>query len=194
MAMSDKRREEVKQFRRRQIMDASLRLFDEKGFRETTIKDIAEAAGISSGLIYRYFKSKDEILESYAELIEPCEKECQAQNPPTEALRLYARRTLGNPDETGYKSPLRVYIMCYIRGYLSEEMTNRYFRSDHGRHVFSPVIKRGQETGEFRQGNPDEMADLFWNYLIGCATTLVLNRPVPFHTPDIQPIIDLLKA
>ncbi|RME11446.1 MAG: TetR/AcrR family transcriptional regulator, partial [Aquificota bacterium] len=44
------------------ILDASLKLFSEKGIRETTIKDIAREVGITEGAIYRHFKSKDEIV------------------------------------------------------------------------------------------------------------------------------------
>jgi AcrR family transcriptional regulator len=48
--------------RRNQIIDKALKLFAEKGFSNTTIKDISEAAGTSLGLMYHYFASKDELL------------------------------------------------------------------------------------------------------------------------------------
>ncbi len=47
---------------REKILDASLKLFSEKGIRETTIKDIAKEVGITEGAIYRHFRSKDEIV------------------------------------------------------------------------------------------------------------------------------------
>lgn len=59
--------------RRKEILDAAMRLFYEKGFSHTSITDIAQSIGISQGLCYRYFKSKDEMFESavneYASLI-----------------------------------------------------------------------------------------------------------------------------
>ncbi len=59
--------------RRKEILDAAMELFYEKGFSHTSITDIAQSIGTSQGLCYRYFKSKDEIFESaineYAELI-----------------------------------------------------------------------------------------------------------------------------
>lgn len=194
MAMSEKRRMEVAAHRRKQILEVSLRLFDEKGYKDTTIQDIADAAGISKGLIYRYFRSKDEVLEAHAELIEECENECSSIASATESIRLYARRLLGDTALTGYQPPLRVYIMCYMQGYLSEEMKNRYFRSDHGKSFFGPIIKRGQKVGEFRAGNPDELADILWNYLLGCTATLVCNRPALVQAPDVEQIIHLLKG
>lgn len=48
--------------RRNQIIDTALKLFAEKGYNKTTIKDISEAAGTSMGLMYHYFASKDELL------------------------------------------------------------------------------------------------------------------------------------
>ncbi len=46
---------------RERILAQALRLFVEQGFAETTTRDIAKAAGITEGAIYRHFESKDEI-------------------------------------------------------------------------------------------------------------------------------------
>ncbi len=48
--------------RRLQILDAALEVFAARGFKSASIKDIAEAAGISQGLMYHYFKSKEDLL------------------------------------------------------------------------------------------------------------------------------------
>lgn len=48
--------------RRQEILDAAVRLFHDKGFDETTVHDIARAAGVASGTVYLYFSSKEEIL------------------------------------------------------------------------------------------------------------------------------------
>jgi TetR/AcrR family transcriptional regulator, cholesterol catabolism regulator len=49
--------------RRSQILDVALTVFASQGFNGTSIKDIAEAAGISQGLMYHYFASKEKLLE-----------------------------------------------------------------------------------------------------------------------------------
>ena len=51
--------------RRKEIFDASVHLFLDKGFNETSMNEIAQAAGMGKSTLYDYFKSKDEILVSY---------------------------------------------------------------------------------------------------------------------------------
>ncbi len=48
--------------RRLQIVDASVKLFIEKGFHKTTTREIAKASGISTGLLYEYVRSKEDVL------------------------------------------------------------------------------------------------------------------------------------
>ena len=52
---------------RAQILDASLRLISERGFARTTVRDIAQRAGITDAAIYYHFQSKREILEALVE-------------------------------------------------------------------------------------------------------------------------------
>ena len=60
-------RKEQAQLRRRQIIDAALRVFAEKGYDRASVKDISEAAGTSQGLMYHYFRSKEELLAAVLE-------------------------------------------------------------------------------------------------------------------------------
>src|SRR3990170_4477680 len=52
---------------RQQILDASLRLFSERGFARTTVRDIARQAGITDAAIYYHFASKRDLLEALFE-------------------------------------------------------------------------------------------------------------------------------
>jgi AcrR family transcriptional regulator len=49
---------------RKQILDSSLRLFSEKGFARTSVRDIAQAAGITDAAIYYHFDSKRDLFEA----------------------------------------------------------------------------------------------------------------------------------
>jgi AcrR family transcriptional regulator len=53
--------------RRIQLIDAALKLFAERGFKGTTIADIATATGTAHGLVYHYFASKDDLLADILE-------------------------------------------------------------------------------------------------------------------------------
>src|SRR6195952_6081363 len=55
--------------RRAELLDIAAKLFAERGFKNTTVRDIADAAGILSGSLYHHFDSKesivDELLDSF---------------------------------------------------------------------------------------------------------------------------------
>jgi TetR/AcrR family fatty acid metabolism transcriptional regulator len=48
--------------KRRQILDAAIRVFARQGFHSCRVSDIADEAGVAYGLVYHYFESKDEVL------------------------------------------------------------------------------------------------------------------------------------
>src|SRR5687767_970067 len=53
--------------RRAQIVDAAAACFSRKGFHQSTMQDICEEATLSPGAVYRYFRSKEEIIEAMCE-------------------------------------------------------------------------------------------------------------------------------
>lgn len=52
---------------RAQILDTALRLFRERGYEETTMRAVAEEAGVSLGNAYYYFKSKEHLIQAFYE-------------------------------------------------------------------------------------------------------------------------------
>jgi AcrR family transcriptional regulator len=70
--MSPRSSEQFKELRdasRQKILEASLELFGTKGYESTTISAIVKKAGISKGLIYHYFESKQDILKELVEYL-----------------------------------------------------------------------------------------------------------------------------
>lgn len=71
--------EEIREARKREIMDTALELFANEGYDVTSISKIADKAGISKGLLYNYFKGKEDLiktiifdgLDSLTRLIDP---------------------------------------------------------------------------------------------------------------------------
>jgi AcrR family transcriptional regulator len=67
--------------RRRQIVDAAVQLFIEKGFHKTTTRQIAKAAGFSIGSLYEYVASKEDVLYLVCDAIH-----AEMRNAVSEAL------------------------------------------------------------------------------------------------------------
>ena len=82
--------------RREQIIDAAMRVFAQKGFVRATNRDVAHEAGITTGLIYYYFKSKEDLLRAALEERSPIQIVAQVtpdmlEQPPEVLLPLMLR-------------------------------------------------------------------------------------------------------
>src|SRR5438445_7394577 len=78
--------------KRRLILDAAVCVFARKGFHSSRVGDIAEEAGVAHGLLYHYFSSKDEVLETifrenWSVLLERIHAVEQSDEPAREQLR-----------------------------------------------------------------------------------------------------------
>ncbi len=81
--------------KRRQILDAAIRVFARQGFHATRVSDIADEAGVAYGLVYHYFKSKDEVLnelfvERWSLLLAAIEETDRTADAPREKLAAVA--------------------------------------------------------------------------------------------------------
>lgn len=87
--------------RRRELLDASARVFARKGFHASRVGDIAEEAGVAHGLLYHYFRSKEEVLETifretWGLLVVETDRIEQSGGPLREQLHRFARSYLGS--------------------------------------------------------------------------------------------------
>ena len=89
---------ELVQRRRRQIVDAAVQLFIEKGFHKTTTREIARAGGLSIGSLYEYVVSKEDILylvcdaihaEMQRGMTDALERAARGSDPLAEVIREY---------------------------------------------------------------------------------------------------------
>lgn len=62
MPRTEEQYKEIRELKRQQIMDSALGLFAEKGFDASSINMIANRAGVSKGLMYNYFESKEDLI------------------------------------------------------------------------------------------------------------------------------------
>ncbi len=99
------RNEEIREASKARILDAALELFSSHGYEYTSISQIARKAGISKGLIYNYYASKEEMLEALIENLNKGEDkflEIFQNDDPSEVLenmfRLYFREIRENAE------------------------------------------------------------------------------------------------
>jgi AcrR family transcriptional regulator len=72
---------------RQQVLEAALQLFRKRGFERTTMRAIAQQAGLSLGAAYHYFDSKDAILTTYYEWLQDEHERLMAAVPANSGLR-----------------------------------------------------------------------------------------------------------
>ena len=82
--------EQLKQARRKLILNAAIDVIAEQGFQRTTIKQIAKRAGVADGTIYNYFENKKAILQGIVEQMTAAETRdmqfAEAQNVDLETF------------------------------------------------------------------------------------------------------------
>jgi TetR/AcrR family transcriptional regulator, fatty acid metabolism regulator protein len=163
--------------KRRQLLDAAVRVFARKGFHASRVGDIAEEAGVAHGLLYHYFKSKDQVLEAvfhenWSILIARIESVEETDEPATDQIRHIAaivlRTWLHLPDV------VRVVIQEFGR---SPELGERVGELTLPIDVLQRVIARGIERGEFRKDiDPAFAATVVYGSIDELLTAWVLGR------------------
>ena len=171
--------------KRRHLLDAAVRVFARKGFHASRVGDIAEEAGVAHGLLYHYFESKDQVLESvfhenWSVLLARIERVEETDEPAAEQLRHIAaivlRTWLHVPDV------VRVVIREFGR---SPELTERIGELSQPRQAIQRVIARGIERGEFRRDiDPRFAATVVYGSIDELLTVWVLGR-LPDGEEDI---------
>jgi AcrR family transcriptional regulator len=136
--------------KRRLILDAAVRVFAHKGFHTSRVGDIAEEAGVAHGLLYHYFSSKDEVLdtifrETWSELLEEIGEIESSDAAAREQLQRVAARLLGSWQR--HPDVIRVLVREIAR---SPEVQQRIGELVKPIEAIQRIIARGQETGEFR--------------------------------------------
>ena len=142
--------------RRVEIFDASVHLFLEKGFTETSMREIAKAAGVGKSTLYDYFKSKDDILVSYFEnevqkITELAEEIIALDLGVSEKLRNIMQMHMAYLiDNKNFYLKLTVESQRLSMGSQQKIQAKRYAYQD----MLRALIEDGIQTGEFRPVNP----------------------------------------
>jgi AcrR family transcriptional regulator len=127
--------------RREQILGAAIKVFSEKGFHPAKMQEVANAAGVSNGTVYNYFRSKDEVLLALlAQLSEREQRKEQMEQLQTGDLEAVFVQQLRRRFRTlqEHKELWRVV--------LPELLTNADLRQKGFEQIFGPIFELGEAT------------------------------------------------
>jgi TetR/AcrR family transcriptional regulator, fatty acid metabolism regulator protein len=171
--------------RRRQLLEAAVKVFARKGFHAARVGDVAEEAGVAYGLVYHYFHSKEELLETifrttWTEMLARVREVEAAGVPASEAVRqvtaLLLRTWRRDPDL------VRVLVREVTR---NQHVQQEIEEITEAMQTLEGIVRRGQETGEFREGlDPRLAAVVFYGALEEVLSGWVLGQ-LPDSDEDI---------
>jgi AcrR family transcriptional regulator len=174
-----KRSERRPEDRRVEILDAAVKVFVDKGFTETTVADIATAAGVAKGTFYLYFESKEHLLGAL--------KERLVDEMTARVIAYHGR--LGQDDWWGlidgmleelidYTFDQRDLVFIFVREPFGAK-TLEIFQTSEKRmnEMFADGIRRGVEAGVFDVDDPEATAVLLHHALDGALLEALVYSP-----------------
>ena len=167
----------LRKTRERDLVRVTRALFDERGLQDAPIEEIARAAGIARGLVYRHFSSKEELFvltvtDYLAELAEVLEEAiAHARTPATKLSRCaeaYARFCVRYPAFIDSALSLMRRPARDLQAIVSESVWLRLGQgmarcSDQ----LAAVLREGAESGVFQVEDPDYVANYLWTATLG---------------------------
>jgi AcrR family transcriptional regulator len=138
--------------RRRQILDAAVVTFAQKGYHACRVSDIAEQAGVAYGLVYHYFVSKEAVLEAifrdtWGVMLQAINVVEETEESPREQLRKTAAIVL----RTWRNDPDLVRVLVREVTRSREQMQREVGEIDLAFEALERIARRGQEQGVFRK-------------------------------------------
>lgn len=196
--MSPEVTEEYREFRQRQILMAAWRSFAEKGIRGTTIRGIAEVLGLSTGVVYTYFESKEEIVRALQDMSLRQNQQLLGrmaeQESPREALEDLFSFLLECSSGEAFRLDARANLVSW-----AEALNDDIFRAglaatlEPVRDGLAEICRRGVELGELSSGlDPDGFAGLISALVLGVQVQAALLADLD-PTPLLQTAKKLLE-
>ena len=162
--------------KRRLILQAAVRVFARKGFHTCRVGDIAQEAGVAHGLLYHYFRSKDEVLEcifaeTWADILAAAKMIEETDEPARDRLAGIAKILL----RAWRRDPelVKVVVREIVR---SPDLQNRISVIQESFAAIERIVARGQDEGEFRADVSAKLASfVFYGALEEVLTGWVLG-------------------
>ena len=164
--MPEPRYRRRKEDRPREIAEAAFAAFSEQGYAATRVEEVARRAGVSKGLLYLYFRTKEELFKAVIRNVVVPRVEALAAD--VEESDLSAEEFIRGPLLTFLKqlpgSPVAVVVRLMIsEGARHPELVDFYWENviSRGMRTVSAVVDHGIAAGEFRRTALNDLPQLF---------------------------------
>lgn len=186
-------REEIKEKRREDILNVSLDLFIRKGFAATKISDIAKQVGMSVGLLFHYFESKEKL---YEELIKigisgPRQVMGEDQTDPLAFFETITRQIFEYVSSEPFVAKMFVLMSQARYSEAVPDSARELLKQIDSFEQSVLLIEKGQKNGTIREGNPAALSLAYWAAMQGICEALALTPDMP--CPESSWIVDLLR-
>ncbi|GGD96515.1 hypothetical protein GCM10010911_64070 [Paenibacillus nasutitermitis] len=168
---------------REKIHSAAMELFVHQGFGSTNVQDIADTAGISIGLLYRHYKTKDQLFhEMVAYAVEGLKRNInffESDQSPKKVIEQFVDEVYTDMMKGEELANLLILInQSLLAGTATASKQNEeILRVNAGLlDATAQLIRKGQQLGEFRSGDAHEMAVFFYAAVQGLAEMKVLLK------------------
>jgi AcrR family transcriptional regulator len=177
------RRERHRAEIRERLFRAALRLFAERGYLETTVEDITDAADVGKGTFFNYFPTKEHVLATFgaerlAAITRAVERARSTQEPVLAVIKDLVTNLLGQSSESAalLRSIYAAHASCEpVRSQLRE-------RLDEARSLMAELFVLAQERGEVRRDIPAaDLARLTQLVFHGVVLAWALNPDSPLQ-------------
>lgn len=187
-------REQQKEKRRQEILEAGLDLFIRKGYTATKIKDIAHQVGMSVGLLFHYFETKEKLYEELVKLgiSGPMGMMANSDMEPLEFFATCVEKIFNYILAEPFAAKMFV-LMSQVYYNDSAPQAIRDMLKDFD--VFTPtveIMRKGQENGTIREGDPYALGIAYWSAIQGIAEMIALDPCIPCPKGDW--IIDMIRG
>jgi AcrR family transcriptional regulator len=148
---------------RERLFLAAVRLFAEKGFSETTVEDITNAADVGKGTFFNYYPSKEHILVAFSDMqLGKLERFVEVARSGTESMHSFFRKMSQEMTNEPAKTPEVVRALLQANLSSSSVRSLMRERNTRGEELLTQLVQVGQERGEFRRDVPAlEIARVF---------------------------------
>ena len=187
-------RVEQKEKRKNEILAAGLDLFIRRGYTSTKISDIAKQVGMSTGLLFHYFESKEKLYEALIQEGVSAPMNIMADSG-LEPIAFFETTTKWILNFFKCKPTFAKYFVLMNQAYYNESAPQSVKNMLKDYDIFTPtsrLIERGQETGTIRNGNSYALAMTYWCAIQGIAEQMVVNPENPY--PESEWIVDILRG